>query len=40
MKRQNGYTLMELVVVLGLLTVVLFFGFVAYVVFHFVQKFW
>jgi len=40
MKNQKGYTLMELVIVLGGIATLIGACFLVYVLWHFVAKFW
>jgi len=37
---QDGWTLYELIIVLGILTVITFWGTIFYVGWHFISKWW
>lgn len=40
MKKQQGFTLPELFLIIATLVTLTMFGGIAYVAFHFIQKFW
>lgn len=40
MKNQNGYTLIELLVALGIIVQIIILGLLAWVAIHFILKFW